>query len=163
MIYPLSDLINSSVFNFPFWRHSLSLHKGIFTFTKTNKQTKNAHTHNTFHTLVLFSRPQYKCHCCENACLSIVQLVFSHCEQPLLIFCTNRNYDSYCWKMTYLSYHIITYQMTGQKREKKTQILSCWQWNMACHKDGPLLHATLPVRRTMARLDHYLKHVVHEE
>ena len=39
-------------------------------------------------------------------------------NKPLLIFCTNRNYDSYCWKITYLSYHIATYQLTGQKKEK---------------------------------------------
>ena len=84
-------------------------------------------------------------------------------NKPLLIFCTNRNYGSYCWKMTYLSYHIATYQLTGQKKKEKNPDPLMLAVKHGMSQDRTLLHTTLPVRRTMAMLDHYLKHVVHEE
>lgn len=133
MIYPLSDLISSSLFHFPFWRH-----ESIFSSTAKKNRTFFSYPS----PLLCFQCPNTSTTVVKNILLSIVKLMFSSM------------WTSCCWFLRPVETMIVTPEkwhiwatlslLTNGLWPRKTnkQIpppqLSCCQWNMACNNNVSL-------------------------
>ena len=131
---------------------------------KPTNQTTKKHTHH-------FSYPCLVFEALVQGPLLSKRLSF-HCEVSASVSVNNR-----CWFSAPIEIMIVTAEKwliwatislptncLAEKKKKKPRSSHSGSETWHSTKMGLfLLHDTLPVRRTMARLDHCLKHVVHEE